>query len=1492
MVLFKRGENRFFYLVSIVLIILLAIIVIAENNTADDQTSDFLQEEGNISLDIPAPSAGEDLGEPTLIKTILNLVTDKLSAIKGEIVNIKASLSSENNTPLADEQISFFANNISLGTDLTDESGLAEINWDTTDFDSEIYVIRADYAGNAIFEESYNNLELKILPPEKIDEIMPDDTANGTDELIEINKNKLNDKTKDYLKTTNDKREKRDYIVKFKNSIKKEKLKDIVISQEYTMFNSVKVNANIDEITKVIDEQDIQYIELDQDISALEDTIPYGISKVNAPSIWNSTKGDNVKVAVLDSGISSHNDLSIAGGYSAISEDYTDNYGHGTAVAGVISALLNDEGLVGVAPSSDIYAVKIMETSTGDLSDAIAGLEWAIDNDMNIISMSFGFDFYSQIFKEAVQEAYSSDVLLIAAAGNDGEAVLYPAAYTDVIAVGSVDSLNERASFSSYGYELELVAPGVDIESTSLNNGYSTYSGTSMSAPHVAGVAALIKSYDNSLVNTEIRAKLRDDALDLGEIGKDDYYGYGLVQVNLVASNYTLENESYFYEVFKIVNYKTPEEEYVFWLNGTGTIDDVDFPEGYYLIKKYIGGEVYQRKISVSEDGTIKALVYVDIKDDFTQNSTTTDGFVWINGNLTTYLSDYNSGLLDAECYDYDWDEENYFGPNEFDECFYKDEAAKTACMTFSQGEGSYEGNSFYDICTNNPSKCTQGIEQNHSIPTSAIRGGATTVIAVTFEDCGGGQEEWYDAENYYYVFDRKQAKCTGTNTYDYEGRFDTTYPTNNYYYPYKTDMTCNGICNPSLDEKPVADENGTIPNPCFSGNDLYIEDDDILVLKQGSQTNFTATIHSLNVDENNVEVTFFGVTSQNLIKQTDTQTINLASSDTSKELSVVWTVNFDDIRVAVDSSDTVDENDETNNQARVSAVKVKACLNISTGLPLVDAEIEDYLKKYVDSVAEADAEVTIAVGNPNTNELVDNYNQHTLSTYRWGYKNGKVTNSGKSDAQPYNAVVGSFYKNTMPYIFIYGNEIEGTLAGLKRLAEEKDRFLSSETETLRFPKSVYLGKYDMEAYSTWDFLRNTNNKNYAIDSVDFANIVENMLNDELYEESMYSIKEPLNNAELRIKHIGPTYSSALINASGNPVILAHGIHSDITTWEDFGQDLSQREHKNVWIIEPYGGPGTECDGCYAYDFSDLKTYYWPALMAGVEYYSGYTNSSYVGYDLGCTVALESLEDYNTVGKANAGTLLTGGTVGMSAYPIDTFVGVACIGNFTKSDYFETERLAQFADWLNDSRENYESGNYLYALYDGHLSGSYYKSNYFINSQKPDVTSLMVYIIEKFDVPISAISSIMSLLMTASFPSPQYASSSISMETLTDTIDFMNDDSFDVGSNVDINNLAIIQGFRLYHGADQQGNILTEMKGTDNFVSHRDEEIICSNVNSNNKYLITFPNRNHFTSIFSKGIADYSGTHSVINQFLEQKEVNYEEESDFGYSQDCTTKLR
>jgi len=181
--------------------------------------------------------------------------------------------------------------------------------------------------------------------------------------------------------------------------------------------------------------------------------------------------------------------------------------------------------------------VKVLgDNGYGYISDIIQGLEWCVDNGIDIASMSFGAAEYSESLANACNAAYNAGVLLVAAAGNEkGGPVIYPAAYKSVIAVSATNTNDVIADFSSVGPEVELAAPGVNIKSTYTNGQYAIGSGTSAACPHVAGAAALAWAAEPSLTAEQLRIKLQQTAEDLGAAGRDNLYGYGLVNAAAAA---------------------------------------------------------------------------------------------------------------------------------------------------------------------------------------------------------------------------------------------------------------------------------------------------------------------------------------------------------------------------------------------------------------------------------------------------------------------------------------------------------------------------------------------------------------------------------------------------------------------------------------------------------------------------------------------------------------------------------------------------------------------------------------------------------------------------------------------------------------------------------------------------------------------------------------------------------------------------------------------
>lgn len=275
--------------------------------------------------------------------------------------------------------------------------------------------------------------------------------------------------------------------------------------------------------------------------SAEDPEQPWGIRRVNAQAAWSKLgdEGAGAEVAVIDTGISkTHPDLAgvVLGGYNALDPKNPDNWGddegHGSHVAGTIAALRDGKGVVGVAPKAKLWAVKVLDADgNGGFSDVIAGIEWAAAKGIKVANMSLGADTGSEALARAVTAASKKGLLIVAASGNAGAQTGYPARYPEVISVGASDKNDVLASFSNFG-KVELIAPGVKVESVNMKwqeDGKRTValSGTSMATPHVAGLAALAVAR-GARTPAQIKAKLLGAATMLDGV-KPDAQGKGMV---------------------------------------------------------------------------------------------------------------------------------------------------------------------------------------------------------------------------------------------------------------------------------------------------------------------------------------------------------------------------------------------------------------------------------------------------------------------------------------------------------------------------------------------------------------------------------------------------------------------------------------------------------------------------------------------------------------------------------------------------------------------------------------------------------------------------------------------------------------------------------------------------------------------------------------------------------------------------------------------------
>lgn len=268
------------------------------------------------------------------------------------------------------------------------------------------------------------------------------------------------------------------------------------------------------------------------------------LDAIGANVLWNSSlpessSSETIAIAIIDTGIDFHHpDLK---GIVASGKDFTgtgatasDDHGHGTHVAGITSALANNQiGIAGIASGCDLIPIKVVDSDgVGYYSDLIAGIRYAVDAGANIANISLGGNVYSRSLDEAVSYAMENGMLIVAAAGNNSSSCLsYPAAYDDVISVAALDPGFSLAGFSNYGDGLDICAPGVSIFSTLPNGRYGYMSGTSMAAPQVTGALAMLMKENPDWNRDQLTERLFNSTRDLGSSGYNSTFGWGAIDL-------------------------------------------------------------------------------------------------------------------------------------------------------------------------------------------------------------------------------------------------------------------------------------------------------------------------------------------------------------------------------------------------------------------------------------------------------------------------------------------------------------------------------------------------------------------------------------------------------------------------------------------------------------------------------------------------------------------------------------------------------------------------------------------------------------------------------------------------------------------------------------------------------------------------------------------------------------------------------------------------
>ena len=344
---------------------------------------------------------------------------------------------------------------------------------------------------------------------------------------------------------------------------------------------------------------------------------------------------------------------------------------------------------------------------------------------------------------------------------------------------------------------------------------------------------------------------------------------------------------------------------------------------------------------------------------------------------------------------------------------------------------------------------------------------------------------------------------------------------------------------------------------------------------------------------------------------------------------------------------------------------------------------------------------------------------------------------------------------------------------------------------------------------------------------------------------------------ETRAKQSDPEKTLLLVKINDSNITLL--------TWNEFGKELAfdEKAARDTWLIEMVGGPTIDEDclpsgkyNCPNYTFSDLKTYYWPALIAGVEKYSGQNQLDYVGYSLGCSAALESLKLYGSLGKNNAGYYFdtTTGTyliTDLASNPVDTFVAVACPGNMSNLPLIMA--LLNYSDKKYNIITNLENNGKSHAKLDD-IKREFMKQYSALVLVFPK-TFLLAYF---FDI-----------LGGERMSTGVYREILIWMDNSTGP---------DIGKGVSVNNLMVVQG-KITEGKFSSGLGVN----SDMIVPNRDTKEVCQNVNSNNKYYVSFNDKWHYFPFFN--LPDDKDVKETIKKFLQNKQI--ESSNKYTFNTNC-----
>lgn len=297
---------------------------------------------------------------------------------------------------------------------------------------------------------------------------------------------------------------------------------------------------------------------IEEEFATMSQLVDWGLKQSKIPETWKVTQGEGIRILVIDSGHPVHFDLeenTEIGENFILDEGHEDLNGHQTHCTGIICASNNKSGMVGVAPKSTCISAKALnKAGRGSFQGLADALEYAIKTKPDIVSMSLGAPSPSGIIHDKIKKLYEMNIPVVCAAGNAGNAgVSWPAAYPETIAVASYNKSGRISYYSSRGESVDWAAPGEKIYSTYLNGQYATLSGTSMACPFMVGIIALMlakhrkqekETNQNDCKTIEqIKEHLLKYTLDRGEVGKDDKWGHGIVDIHSLLLDQDIEDD-------------------------------------------------------------------------------------------------------------------------------------------------------------------------------------------------------------------------------------------------------------------------------------------------------------------------------------------------------------------------------------------------------------------------------------------------------------------------------------------------------------------------------------------------------------------------------------------------------------------------------------------------------------------------------------------------------------------------------------------------------------------------------------------------------------------------------------------------------------------------------------------------------------------------------------------------------------------------------------